>query len=98
MASGPTHEELSRDFWPLGEWPDGATRARIEHIAAEGEQASAEQIRASLPQSDGLLRVGMAAPAAEFTTLDGGARSLAELLAADTAAGKLSVLNFGSWT
>jgi hypothetical protein len=45
----------------FGNWSDETTNARIAQIMAEGTQAPAELIAASLPQSNH-LRVGDAAP------------------------------------
>ena len=98
MAEGPSHEELERSFWPLGEWPDDATRERIQFIIAEAKQASPDLIRASLPQSDGCIALGDTAPDGVLTALDGGSVQLAELLHSDAAAGRISILNFGSFT
>ena len=107
MATGKdvTHAELEAAFFPLGEWPDEATTARIDCIIAEGAQADPELIRCGLPQTlrDGsypTLSVGAAAPTAglALTRLDGTGVALAELFAADAAAGKASLLNFGSYT
>lgn len=97
MATGPSHDELEQQFWPLGEWPDDATRERIRFIIEEGQQAPAVQIRASLPQTD-CFRVGDTAPDGTLTTLDGEAVQLSALLDKDAAAGAISVLNFGSFT
>ena len=46
-----SHAELQAQFFPLGEWPDKDTRARIRFIIDEGLQADPELIRQSLPQS-----------------------------------------------
>lgn len=107
MATGKdvTHAELEAAFYPLGEWPTKDTRDRIDFIIAEGEQAPSQTIRDGLPQSlldDSypVLSVGGPAPAAglSLTKLDGSIISLAALFAADAAAGKASLLNFGSYT
>ena len=45
----------------FGNWSDETTNARIAQIMAEGTQAPAELIAASLPQSNH-LRVGDTAP------------------------------------
>ena len=100
-----THEQLQAAFWPLGEWPDQGTRDRIDFIIEEGLQADPELIRQGLPQSlrdDSypILALGDAAPTAglALTTLDGERLSMEQLFAADAAAGKLTLLNFGSYT
>ena len=100
-----THEQLQAAFWPLGEWPDQGTRDRIDFIIEEGLQADPELIRQGLPQSlrdDSypILALGDAAPTAglALTTLDGERFSMEQLFAADAAAGKLTLLNFGSYT
>lgn len=100
-----THEQLQQAFFPLGEWPDQATRDRIDFIIQEGLQAEPEQIREHLPQSlrDNtypLLEVGGPPPTAglSLTSLDGEVVSLSQIFAADAAAGKLTLLNFGSYT
>ena len=100
-----THEELQAQFFPLGEWPDKDTRDRIQFIIDEGLQADPELIRQSLPQSlldDSYprIKVGDAAPASGLTLtgLTGSVIEMQQLLARDAAEGKLSVLNFGSYT
>ena len=84
----------------LGEWEDKATRDRISQLIAAGTQAPPELIRASLPQTDGLIVVGEAAPTEglALTALDGRSVTLAELFAADARSGKATLLNFGSYT
>jgi len=107
MATGAnvTHEELQAAFFPLGEWPDKDTRERIDFIIDEGLQAAPELIRMGLPQTlrDGtypILELGDAAPTAglSLTTLSGTTVQMTELFAQDAAAGKLTLLNFGSYT
>ena len=85
----------------VGEWGDKETRDRIAFIAAEGKQATTEQIRASLPQSDGRIVVGGDAPAGTLSLLrldNAKPQALANLYAHDQKAGKVTLLNFGSIT
>ena len=85
----------------VGDWGDKETRERIKFITAEGKQATPEQIRASLPQSDGRIFVGGDAPAGPLTLLrldSGKPQSLAKLYDNDQKNGKLTLLNFGSIT
>lgn len=100
-----THEELQARFYPLGEWPDKDTRDRIQFIIDEGLQAQPEMIRQSLPQSlrDDTyprIKVGDAAPTTGLVLagLNGEVIGMQQLLALDAAAGKMTVLNFGSYT
>lgn len=39
-----THEDLERDFAPLGEWDDKATKERIAQIVKEGNQSTPELV------------------------------------------------------
>ena len=39
-----THEDLERDFAPLGEWDDKATKERIAQIVKEGTQSTPELV------------------------------------------------------
>ena len=98
--SSPGVGGLERGFPPLGEWGDVETRERIAFIIAEGKQGSPEEIRKSLPQSDGCIALGAEAPSGKLSlsTLDGSRVLLADVFAADAQAGKVTLLNFGSYT
>ena len=95
-----SHADLEREFAPLGSWGDVETRARIAQIVQEGTQAPPEEILAGLPQTDGLIIEGGAAPADSLfvTTLDNTTTTFAEIYAQDNAKGKCTLLNFGSYS
>ena len=108
--TGPRVNKLKIESWYIllkwfflsaGDWGDKETRERIEFIAAEGKQATTEQIRASLPQSDGRIYVGGDAPAGALTLLQLDStkpQALTKLYNHDQKDGKLTLLNFGSIT
>jgi hypothetical protein len=105
MAAPPAADDgREESLPPFGDdyWTDAVTRARVEKIVAEGLQGCPTDIRLALPQTVGNIAPGMHAPCGTLSLRslreDGADVPLAELYARDAAAGKLSVLNFGSYT
>lgn len=97
--SNPKPSDMPKSIEEFGEWSDESARERMDFIIAEGKQASSEFIRASLPQSMGKIKRGCAAPRGlDIADVAGATLSLDALLDKDARDGKVSVLNFGSYT
>eukprot|EP00041_Stephanoeca_diplocostata_P011083 m.179981 g.179981 ORF g.179981 m.179981 type:complete len:100 (+) comp18404_c0_seq1:157-456(+) len=99
MSSPQAPPNVPESIEPFGEWSDKSARERMQFIIAEGKQAPSDFIRASLPQSFDKIKRGSPAPRGlNVAEISGATISLDALLDDDTANGKVSVLNFGSYT